>query len=146
MECCICLNNLTNDDLFFLECCKHNIHHTCLIQWINTNIDNSLPDFDKCILCKSYNSLIDDSYKNILHSRNNENENNENENENNENENNNNENENNNIRSDYVIYIAPHMRLYTHNRAGLYKLFRSICIFSTITCAVTYFMWYTLNV
>ena len=134
MECCICLNNLTNDDLFFLECCKHNIHHTCLIQWINTNIDNSLPDFDKCIICKSYNSLIDDSYKNILHSINNEN------------ENNNNNNENDNIRSDYVIYIAPQMSLYTHNRDGLYKLFSCICIFSTITCTITYFMWQTFNV
>lgn len=70
MECCICLNDLTNDDLFYLECCKYNVHHTCLIKWINTSIKKSYTDYNKCILCKTYNSLIDDCYINIFNYKN----------------------------------------------------------------------------
>lgn len=69
MECSICFNDLTdnsNNDLFYFECCNNYIHYTCLLKWINTNIDNSFSDYNKCIICKSYNILIDDCYKNII--------------------------------------------------------------------------------
>ena len=153
MECCICLNNLTNDNLFFLECCKQTIHHTCLIQWINTNIDNPLPDFNKCILCKSYNSLIDDSYKNMLYYRNHsitlssdDNVSTDNVSTNNVSTNNvstNNVSTNNNDMSNnhHVIFINPYIRLDIHNRIVLYNLFKGVLVFSTITGVVTYFLW-----
>ena len=68
-ECCICLNNIEDGNIFRLECCKQIVHHDCIVNWINTNIDRELPDYNKCILCKSYNKSIDDYYNDLLTSR-----------------------------------------------------------------------------
>lgn len=68
-ECCICLNNIEDTNIFRLECCKQVVHHDCIVNWINTNIDRDLPDYNKCILCKSYNKLIDDYYNDLLTTR-----------------------------------------------------------------------------
>ena len=68
-ECCICLNNIEDGNIFRLDCCKQSVHHDCIINWINTNIDRELPDYNKCILCKSYNNSIDDYYNDLLITR-----------------------------------------------------------------------------
>ena len=68
-ECCICLNDIEDTNIFRLDCCKQMVHHDCIIEWINTNIDRNLPDYNKCVLCKSYNSSIDDYYNDLLNSR-----------------------------------------------------------------------------
>ena len=68
-ECCICLNSIEDGNIFSLECCKQVVHHDCIINWINTNIDRELPEYNKCILCKSYNKSIDDYYNDLLTSR-----------------------------------------------------------------------------
>ena len=68
-ECCICLNNIEDANIFRLECCKQVVHHDCIINWINTNIDRDLPDYNLCILCKSYNKSIDDYYNDLLTTR-----------------------------------------------------------------------------
>lgn len=68
-ECCICLNNIEDGNIFRLECCKQIVHHECIVNWINTNIDRELPDYNKCILCKSYNKSIDDYYNDLLTTR-----------------------------------------------------------------------------
>lgn len=68
-ECCICLNNIEDGNIFRLECCKQVVHHDCIVNWINTNIDRDLPDYNKCILCKSYNKSIDDYYNDLLTTR-----------------------------------------------------------------------------
>ncbi len=68
-ECCICLNNIEDGNIFRLECCKQIVHHDCIVNWINTNIDRDLPDYNKCILCKSYNKSIDDYYNDLLTTR-----------------------------------------------------------------------------
>lgn len=63
-ECSICFHEL-NDDLFTLTCCKNIVHHNCLIGWINSSIDTNNSDFNKCIICKSYNWVIEDFYNNL---------------------------------------------------------------------------------
>lgn len=68
-ECCICLNNIEDGNIFSLECCKQIVHHECIVNWINTNIDRELPDYNLCILCKSYNKSIDDYYNDLLTTR-----------------------------------------------------------------------------
>lgn len=68
-ECCICLNSIEDGNIFRLECCKQIVHHDCIVNWINTNIDRELPEYNKCILCKSYNKSIDDYYNDLLTSR-----------------------------------------------------------------------------
>ena len=68
-ECCICLNFIEDENIFRLDCCKQMVHHDCIIEWINTNIDRDLPDYNKCILCKSYNNSIDDYYNDLLITR-----------------------------------------------------------------------------
>lgn len=68
-ECCICLNDIEDTNIFRLECCKQIVHHECIVNWINTNIDRELPDYNKCILCKSYNKSIDDYYNDLLTTR-----------------------------------------------------------------------------
>ena len=65
-ECCICLNNIEDENIFRLECCKQSVHHDCIVNWINANIERELPDYNKCILCKSYNKSIDDYYNDLL--------------------------------------------------------------------------------
>lgn len=68
-ECCICLNNIENCNIFRLECCKQMVHHDCIVDWINANIDRELPDYNKCVLCKSYNSSLNDYYNDLLTTR-----------------------------------------------------------------------------
>ncbi len=68
-ECCICLNSIEDGNLFGLECCKQTVHYDCIMNWINANIDRDLPDYNKCILCKSYNKSIDDYYNDLLTTR-----------------------------------------------------------------------------
>jgi len=70
-ECCICLNDIEDGNIFILECCKYTVHHDCIVQWINANIDRDLPDYNKCILCKSYNQTIDYYYNNLINNYNN---------------------------------------------------------------------------
>lgn len=138
MECCICLNYLNNEDIFYLECCKNNIHHSCLIEWINSNIDNSFSDFNKCVLCKSYNVIMDDYYKNIFYFRSYNNENNE------TNRNitidisNNNENER-------IIYLHQNIGLDIKYIIILYKYFNCKCLkyisMFTFFSVIIYFLW-----
>lgn len=68
-ECCICLNDIENDDIFRLECCNNVVHHDCIISWVNSSIDKKFTDYNKCVLCKIYNKTIDDYYQNILAER-----------------------------------------------------------------------------
>lgn len=68
-ECCICLNDIENDDIFKLECCNNVVHHNCIVSWINSSIDKKFTDYNKCVLCKIYNKTIDDYYQNILAER-----------------------------------------------------------------------------
>ena len=70
-ECCICLNPIYDSNIFILECCKNAVHHDCIVTWINTNINKNLPDYNKCILCKTHNKIIDEYYNNLLNIRNN---------------------------------------------------------------------------
>lgn len=65
-ECCICLNDIENDDIFKLECCNNVVHHNCIVSWINSSIDKKFTDYNKCVLCKIYNKTIDDYYQNIV--------------------------------------------------------------------------------
>ena len=174
MECCICLNNLTENNLIYLECCKYNIHHTCLIQWLNSNIDNSFSDYNKCVLCKSYNGLIDDYYKNIVYFRNYDNENYDNENYDNENPDNENfdnenpdnenydnenpDNENyinenisvidicNNQSSDYIIYLNPYITVDMENLIIIYKCLKFTFLFSFITGLTVYIFFKFSNI
>ena len=37
-ECCICLNEIEEPNVFVLECCNNIVHHDCMVNWINTNI------------------------------------------------------------------------------------------------------------
>ncbi len=67
-ECCICMNEISkdqNDDIFLLECCNNKIHNSCLISWIKTSIETNNSDYNKCILCKKNNDIIEDYYNNI---------------------------------------------------------------------------------
>ena len=68
-ECCICLNVIEDYNIFNLECCNQMVHHDCIVNWINTNINSKLSDYNKCILCKSYNKTIDDYYNDLIISR-----------------------------------------------------------------------------
>ena len=70
-ECCICLNNINDKDIFTLECCNNLVHHECIIEWINSSIDNSFVEYNKCILCRSFNTTINDIYHDLLRERNN---------------------------------------------------------------------------
>ena len=70
-ECCICLNNINDKDIFTLECCNNPVHHECIIEWINSSIDNSFTEYNKCILCRSFNTTINDIYHDLLRERNN---------------------------------------------------------------------------
>ena len=65
-ECCICLNNIDQTDIFTLKCCNNQVHHECIIEWINSSIDNSFAEYNKCILCRSFNTSINDIYHNLL--------------------------------------------------------------------------------
>ena len=72
-ECCICLNKIeiTDDNIFILECCSQVVHHECIVTWINASIDRNLPDYNKCILCRTTNKSIHDYHNEILTNRNN---------------------------------------------------------------------------
>ncbi len=63
-ECVICLEDISNQSLIILECCKNNIHFECLKDWLITNI-NINSDIDKCVSCKKNNQLISDLIHNI---------------------------------------------------------------------------------
>jgi hypothetical protein len=64
-ECCICFNDIDNEDIFDLECCNNAVHQDCINSWLKSSIDNRFTDYNKCILCKRYNKSIDNSYKQI---------------------------------------------------------------------------------
>ena len=70
-ECCVCLNKIEQEDdnIFNLECCSQIVHHDCIVKWINTTIDRKLTDYNKCILCKSYNASIEDYYIDLQNKR-----------------------------------------------------------------------------
>ena len=65
-ECCICLNNIHPNNIFTLECCNNQLHHECIIEWIKSSIDNSFSEYNKCILCRSFNTSINDIYHDLL--------------------------------------------------------------------------------
>ena len=75
-ECCICLNDIEEGNIFRLECCKQIVHHDCIVNWINVNINRNLSEYNKCIICKSYNQTIDYYYNDMINNSNNNSNNN----------------------------------------------------------------------
>lgn len=69
-ECPICLEQYTNNELFYLEC-NHKYHKNCIYDWINKNINSDIT----CPLCRGvhdkiikYNNkyYIYDKYENVI--------------------------------------------------------------------------------
>ena len=134
-ECCICMNEINETDLFILECCNNRIHHECLISWINTNIKNKLPDYNKCILCKKHNSLIDDYYNNIRYNYNLINNSNDTIN----------QNSNADISNTDVVLLIEHNNSTINNRNITTINYLSVCICSGLIGLMTYFIFYNVN-
>ena len=88
MECIICLNEISINDYYNLNCCNNNVHIICLNKWIKNNINKK--DISKCFICSQDNDIIYDitSFNN-----------------NNNNDDNNNNNNNNND-DDIIINVA----------------------------------------
>jgi hypothetical protein len=87
IECVICLNDISINELYTLTCCKNNVHIYCLNNWVSKNITNK--NISKCFICSQENSIIETivSYNKyipinnnntnaIIHNHNNDNDNN----------------------------------------------------------------------
>ena len=118
-ECVICLEDISNESLIILECCKNNIHFECLKDWLITNI-NIISDIDKCFFCKNDNQLISDLIYNIKTIDNNIIQDN-----NNDNNNDNNDNDSNTRDCDLIInrYNTDH-----NNKLSCMSIICIICI------------------
>jgi hypothetical protein len=70
-ECIICfedIENNSNTNNLYLECCNNYVHENCLQLWITSNIDKN-KDIDLCIYCKKNNNYITNiinNYKNLI--------------------------------------------------------------------------------
>jgi hypothetical protein len=131
IECVICLNDISINELYTLTCCKNNVHIYCLNNWVSKNITNK--NISKCFICSQENSIIETivSYnKYIFINNNNANANAIIHNHNNDN-NDNNDNSiiirNNNINNEFVLTNDTNMMdiAYTTDRR-LYYIYISI--------------------
>ena len=57
IECVICLNDISINELYTLTCCKNNVHIYCLNNWVSKNITNK--NISKCFICSQENSIIE---------------------------------------------------------------------------------------
>jgi hypothetical protein len=57
VECVICLNDISINELYTLTCCKNNVHIYCLNNWVSKNITNK--NISKCFICSQENSIIE---------------------------------------------------------------------------------------
>lgn len=71
-ECIICFEIIDPNEHVIMECCKQNVHKSCLELWLKTNI-NKITDISFCFYCKQKNNNIDyiieiinDSNSNII--------------------------------------------------------------------------------
>jgi hypothetical protein len=87
IECVICLNDISINELYTLTCCKNNVHIYCLNNWVSKNITNK--NISKCFICSQENSIIEtivlynkyipinnNNTNAIIHNHNNDNDNN----------------------------------------------------------------------
>jgi len=131
IECVICLNDISINELYTLTCCKNNVHIYCLNNWVSKNITNK--NISKCFICSQENSIIETivSYnKYIFINNNNANANAIIHNHNNDNDNNNDNSiiiRNNNINNEFVLTNDTNMMdiAYTTDRR-LYYIYISI--------------------
>lgn len=71
IECIICLNTISKNEIFTLTCCKNDVHIYCLNDWVKKNITNK--NIGKCFICSQENSILEAlvSYNSCIYNNNN---------------------------------------------------------------------------